>query len=62
WREKDLDETATKICQALEDRAYQVDDLSDKIGVNTSQLLVALLQLEMEGIVLQKAGKNFQLL
>jgi DNA processing protein len=62
WRDKDLDDAAFKICETLEKRSYQVDDLSDEIGMNTSQLLVALLQLEMEGIVLQKAGKNFQLL
>ena len=62
WRDQDLDELSIKICKTLEERPYQVDDLSDAIGVNTSQLLVSLLQLEMEGIVLQKAGKNFELL
>jgi DNA processing protein len=62
WRDKDLDETAIKICKVLEEKAYQVDDLSDAIGINTSQLLVSLLQLEMDGIVLQRAGKNFELL
>ncbi|WP_421775128.1 DNA-processing protein DprA [Gracilimonas sp.] len=62
WRDKELDETAIKICEALEEKPYQVDDLSDAIGVNTSRLLVSLLQLEMDGVVLQKAGKNFELL
>ncbi|MEQ8523272.1 DNA-processing protein DprA [Gracilimonas sp.] len=62
WRDKELDETAIKICEALEKESFQVDDLSDAIGISTSRLLVSLLQLEMDGIVLQKAGKNFELL
>lgn len=61
WKEKDLDELSVKICEALEVKPYQVDELSEKIGINTSQLLVALLQLEMEAIVIQKAGKVFEL-
>jgi DNA processing protein len=61
WRDKELDELSIKICEALETKSYQVDNLSEKIGINTSQLLVALLQLEMEAIVLQKAGKVFEL-
>lgn len=61
WRNLDLDEISGKICKALENQPYQVDDLSETIGINTSQLLVSLLQLEMEGLVLQKAGKIFEL-
>lgn len=61
WREQELDETSIKICELLEKKPYQVDDLSDAVGINTSQLLVNLLQLEMEDLVLQKAGKIFEL-
>ncbi|MEX0844417.1 MAG: DNA-processing protein DprA [Balneolaceae bacterium] len=61
WREKDLDKISAKICETLEKEPYQVDALSEVIGINTSQLLVSLLQLEMEGLVLQKAGKVFEL-
>ncbi len=61
WREQELDDISAKICEILEEKAYQVDDLSDAVGLNTSQLLVKLLQLEMEDIVLQKAGKVFEL-
>ncbi len=61
WRELDLDEISAKICEILEKQAYQVDDLSEQVGINTSQLLVALLQLEMEGVVKQRAGKVFEL-
>ncbi|MCG8372809.1 MAG: hypothetical protein MI700_04720 [Balneolales bacterium] len=45
----------------LEDREYQIDEIADSLQFNTSQLLVALLQLEMKGIVIQKAGKIFDL-
>jgi DNA processing protein len=61
WRIEDLDQRSQKICETLEDKAYQIDDLSDIVGIETSQLLVALLQLEMEGLVSQKAGKIFEL-
>ena len=61
WRKEDLDENSIKICKLLQRKPYQVDDLSEEVGMDTSQLLVALLQLEMEGLVSQKAGKIFEL-
>ncbi|MDR9418223.1 DNA-processing protein DprA [Gracilimonas sp.] len=61
WRDKELDESSQKICELLEEKAYQIDDLSEKMKIDTSQLLVELLQLEMEDIVSQKAGKIFEL-
>jgi DNA processing protein len=61
WREEDLDEKALKICEALDEQAYQIDDLSEELGINTSQLLVTLLQLEMDDLVQQRAGKIFEL-
>lgn len=61
WRDADLDEMSTKICEILEAKAYQIDDLAEEMNVNTSQLLVALLQLEMEDLVVQKVGKIFEL-
>ncbi|MDR9414966.1 MAG: DNA-processing protein DprA [Gracilimonas sp.] len=61
WRNEELDELSIQICQILEEKAYQVDELAEKINMNTSQLLVKLLQLEMNDLVLQKAGKIFEL-
>lgn len=61
WRDQKLGDLGIKICTALEKQAYQVDDLSEEIGVSTSQLLVQLLQLEMNQLVTQKAGKVFEL-
>ncbi len=61
WREEELDELSTNICEVLDKGEIQIDALSDTLKINTSQLLVALLQLEMKGLVLQKAGKIFEL-
>lgn len=61
WREYDLDELSKRICEQLEKDSIQIDDLSEELNINTSQLLVALLQLEMQDLVTQKAGKIFEL-
>lgn len=61
WREYDLDELSKRICEELEKNSIQIDDLADKLDSGTSQLLVALLQLEMQDLVTQKAGKVFEL-
>ncbi len=61
WRELNLEEHAAKVCEMLEKQAFQIDDLSEKTGIATGNLLVTLLQLEMDGIVQQKAGKVFEL-
>ncbi|MBD3615237.1 MAG: DNA-protecting protein DprA [Gracilimonas sp.] len=61
WRKSELDESAIKICEALEKKAYQIDNLSEELGIDTSRLLVILLNLEMENLVQQKAGKVFEL-
>ena len=61
WRELELDELSKKICEQLEESEYQIDALSDKLNISTSQLLVTMLSLEMKQIVTQKAGKVFGL-
>ena len=61
WREENLDELSVRICELLENGEHQIDDIGDKLEVGTSQLLVAMLQLEMQGLVSQKAGKIFSL-
>lgn len=61
WREIELDELSVSICELLEKKAFQVDELAEEVAVGTSQLLVKLLQLEMDELVLQKAGKVFEL-
>ncbi|MFV1884173.1 MAG: DNA-processing protein DprA [Balneola sp.] len=61
WKQEDLDELSQKVCQLLERGEAQIDAIGDELEVNTSQLLVTLLQLEMKELVVQKAGKIFQL-
>ncbi|MEP1150741.1 MAG: DNA-processing protein DprA [Balneola sp.] len=61
WRDFNLEDLSIQICEKLENGDAQIDDLADALEKNTSEILVALLQLEMGGLVLQKAGKIFQL-
>jgi len=48
-----------RIFDALSFEPIQIDDLSDKISLDISQLLVNLLSLEFKGYIKQLAGKNF---
>lgn len=61
WKELELDELSKKVCELLEHDSVQIDDLAEKLNVQTSLLLVTLLNLEMEDIISQKAGKIFEL-
>lgn len=61
WRALSLDKLAIQICEILEKKSFQIDDLRDEMGMDTPELLVQLLQLELNGIVEQKAGKVFSL-
>ncbi|MEQ9308438.1 MAG: DNA-processing protein DprA [Balneolaceae bacterium] len=61
WKNEELDDLSKKICEFLEKGESQIDVMSDELEINTSQLLVTLLQLEMKELVLQKVGKIFSL-
>ncbi|GAB5408145.1 MAG: DNA-processing protein DprA [Balneolaceae bacterium] len=61
WKEEELDELSQKVCEFLEKGENQIDTISDELGINTSRLLVTLLQLEMKDLVIQKVGKVFSL-
>ncbi len=61
WRNEELDDLSKKVCELLELGEAQIDSMSDELEVNTSQLLVVLLQLEMKELVTQKVGKYFEL-
>lgn len=61
WKKQDLDEVSTAICQALEEGPLHIDTLSERLEMETHQLLSALLELEMQQCVRQKAGKQFEL-
>jgi DNA processing protein len=61
WKEQGLDELSVAICTKLEEQEYQIDALADELEIPTSQLLVAMLTLEMKQIIVQRAGKIFGL-
>lgn len=61
WKQAGLDDLSRTICEALEEQPYMIDALSEKLGIPTGKLLVLLLQLEMNEIVEQLAGKIFRL-
>lgn len=63
WQQRtDLDEQARKICELLNGGPVHIDNLSEKTGVPTDQLLVKLLELEFLSCVRQNAGKYFELI
>lgn len=60
-KSEDLDELSVQICKMLEDNSYHIDHLAKELKMKTNKLLPKLLELEMKGYVVQKAGKNFEL-
>jgi len=62
WKQADLSEKEKQLCELLGQESLQIDKMSELSGIPTSELLVELLQLEMKGLVHQKAGKMFELL
>ena len=58
--EEALDETGRKIYALLPaDAAVQIDELVEKSGLNSSEVLAALCGMEMRGLVRQLPGKQF---
>ncbi len=61
WNELDIDESAKEICRLLEEGAMHIDLIGEKTKSDIHTLLPKLLELEMLGVVEQKAGKYFEL-
>ena len=61
WKTLELNELSNKICCVLEGGPAQIDTLSEKLALSSSQLHTELLQLEMKKAINQKAGKIFTL-
>ena len=58
--EEALGETERKLYALLHaDAAVQIDELVEKSGLNSSEVLAALCELEMRGVVRQLPGKQF---
>ncbi len=61
WKNLELDELSVSICSLLEEEAYHIDRISEKLTLPPHRLLSKLLELEMMECVRQTAGKNFEL-
>lgn len=61
WKSEDLDKLSVQICKMLEDNPSHIDHLAEDLEVDSHKLLPKLLELEMKGCVVQKAGKVFEL-
>lgn len=61
WQELDIDEPGKKICNLLEEGALHIDRIGEKTNSTIHTLLPKLLELEMLGVVQQRAGKYFEL-
>lgn len=61
WEAVKLSEEATDICRALEEGPLHIDELSDKLGKASHELLSELLALEMQQCVEQQVGRIFRL-
>lgn len=60
WKSQELDELSAEICETLEDSPLHIDYLAEELQMETHQLMPKLLELEMNGLVKQTAGKNFE--
>ena len=61
WRKLELGEAARRALEILQvDAPAHLDDLLEKVGdTSPSELIAALFELEMLGLVRQLPGKNF---
>ena len=62
WESMELDNMSTNICEVLAEQSMHIDHLAERLKVETHKLMPKLLELEMQGAIRQKAGKNFELL
>lgn len=61
WKELDLNENSLEICSLLEEKELHIDQISESTGRPVHALHPLLLELEMDGVIRQKAGKYFEL-
>jgi len=62
WESMELDDLSTSICEVLAEQSLHIDHLAERLKVETHKLMPKLLELEMQSVIRQKAGKNFELL
>jgi len=62
WENETLPEPYTQICVTLGSEALHVDQLAEELDTEPFKLAPLLLEMEMMGLLKQKAGKYFELL
>lgn len=62
WKSIELDDFSKRICEALDEQPLHIDHLAEQLETESHKLMAKLLELEMQGAIRQKAGKNFELL
>jgi DNA processing protein len=58
---EDLLEQEVKLCKSLSEKSLHIDHLAEKMETEPFKLSPILLELEMKGLIRQKAGKYFEL-
>ncbi|WP_340105837.1 DNA-processing protein DprA [Rhodohalobacter sp. 8-1] len=58
---EDLSEREVELCKSLSEKSLHIDHLADKMETEPFKLSAILLELEMKGLIKQKAGKYFEL-
>jgi len=61
WREEELDDEQKQLCRKLEEKSLHIDQLAESLDTQPFKLSPMLLELEMKGLIRQKAGKYFEL-
>jgi len=61
WRSESLADDQKELCLMLSDGSLHIDQLAEKLGTDPFKLAPKLLDLELMGLIRQKAGKYFEL-
>jgi predicted Rossmann fold nucleotide-binding protein DprA/Smf involved in DNA uptake len=58
---EELSDDEVKLCKSLSGKSLHIDHLAEKMETEPFKLSPLLLELEMKGLIQQKAGKYFEL-
>lgn len=61
WQDMDLTEEQKQVCELLQTNLLHIDQISESLEIPGFKILPIILELELNGIIKQKAGKYFEL-
>jgi DNA processing protein len=61
WKEMDLKEDQKRICELLEAQQMHIDQISERLEIPGYRILPVILEMELMGIIKQRAGRYFEL-